>query len=730
MGKILIRLSLLTLCLSVFVSSFASQPASVVAAQNLAKRIIPAQCEDFRFVEIPKDHGKDCFTIESKNNLIVIGGNNPVSMAMALNHYLQKYCLVSISWYDGIPVTMPDSLPIVTLPEKVVAKVDKRFFLNYCTYGYTMVFWQWQQWQHFIDWMALNGINMPLAITGQEAVWYNVWKNLGMTDSEIRDYFTGPAYLPWHRMSNIDSWNGPLPKEWLDNQVLLQKQILSRERELSMTPVLPAFAGHVPGQLAHIFPKADIKMLTDWAGFEHKYACHFLNPEDPLFSAIQKMYLNEQTELFGTDHVYGTDPFNEVDPPSWEPAYLHKVAKNIYKSLTAVDKDAIWMQMTWVFYYQSKDWTNPRIEAMLSAVPKDKFILLDYHCENTEIWKRTNKFFGSDYIWCYLGNFGGNTAIQGDVKESGSRLDFALTHGGTNLIGIGSTLEGLDVMQFPYEYILNKAWTLNSPDSEWVNSLADRHCGYVSQPVRDAWNILFNKVYTVVPNTTGILPNFRPRIDFIDGRIRVAEYDQKELIKAWQLLLQAPTANTDALKLDLIVVGRQILGNYFFRLKQNFDKAYHDKDIEALNLYATQMSEILRDLDALNAFHPYCSLDTWIDMARNMGTTATLKDYYEDNARRLITTWSNSPQLNDYASRTWAGLIQDYYTHRWQAYFDDMIDAVKSSKDFNQHDYDEKMLKYERDWAKSTNSIIVNRGFDILQFSRMLYQKYATMLNQ
>lgn len=77
---------------------------------------------------------------------------------------------------------------------------------------------------------------MPLAITGQESVWYRVWTKLGLTDEEIRNYFTGPAHLPWHRMSNLDYWQGPLPKEWLDTQEALQKQIVARERQFNMRP--------------------------------------------------------------------------------------------------------------------------------------------------------------------------------------------------------------------------------------------------------------------------------------------------------------------------------------------------------------------------------------------------------------------------------------------------------------------------------------------------------------
>lgn len=72
---------------------------------------------------------------------------------------------------------------------------------------------------------------------------------MGLSDEEVRAYFTGPAHLPWHRMSNVDYWQSPLPKDWLVQQEELQKRILARERELNMTPVLPAFAGHVPAEL-------------------------------------------------------------------------------------------------------------------------------------------------------------------------------------------------------------------------------------------------------------------------------------------------------------------------------------------------------------------------------------------------------------------------------------------------------------------------------------------------
>lgn len=218
-----------------------------------------------------------------------------------------------------------------------------------------MAFWDWDDWQRFIDWMALNGINMPLAITGQEAVWYKVWKDIGLKDQDILSYFTGPVYLPWHRMANIDSWNGPLPMEWLENQSKLQQQILSRERELNMKPVLPAFNGHVPAALKRIYPEADIQTLGKWAGFTKEYHCSFLNPEEPLFALLQKKFLKEQRKLFGTEHIYGIDPFNEGEPPSWKPDYLNKVSSDLYHTLKEADSEAEWLQMTWMFYFDREN---------------------------------------------------------------------------------------------------------------------------------------------------------------------------------------------------------------------------------------------------------------------------------------------------------------------------------------------------------------------------------------
>ena len=116
-----------------------------------------------------------------------------------------------------------------------------------------------------------------------------------------------------------------------------QKQIVDRERLLGMTPVLPAFSGHVPAELKRLYPDAAITQMSQWGGYDKKYRSHFIDPMDPLFGKIQKRYLEKQTKLYGTDQIYGIDPFNEVDSPNWDEDFLRTVSDKIFHSIEQVD---------------------------------------------------------------------------------------------------------------------------------------------------------------------------------------------------------------------------------------------------------------------------------------------------------------------------------------------------------------------------------------------------------
>ena len=45
--------------------------------------------------------------------------------------------------------------------------------------------------------MALMGINLALAPDGQEAIWREVYRDLGLTEKELEKHFAGYAFLAW-----------------------------------------------------------------------------------------------------------------------------------------------------------------------------------------------------------------------------------------------------------------------------------------------------------------------------------------------------------------------------------------------------------------------------------------------------------------------------------------------------------------------------------------------------
>lgn len=114
-----------------------------------------------------------------------------------------------------------------------------------------------------------------------------------------------------------------------------------------------------------------------------------------------------------------------------------------------------------------------------------------------------------------------------------------------------------------------------------------------------------------------------------------------------------------------------------------------------------EMTEILSDLDLLLSCHKTFSFGRWIRAAEAFGTTETEKEYYKKNARTLLTTWGEKGQsLNDYANRSWSGLTRSYYAPRWQVFVQDVYQAVKTNKEFDEHAFREKMYELEADWME------------------------------
>jgi alpha-N-acetylglucosaminidase len=714
---------------------FASANSIITDSKLLISRIVPKNASSFQLEIIPSEGVYDVFEIESgAKGKIILRGNNGIALATALNCYLREVVHVSYDWQAINPLILSDKLPLVPniIHRKCVAQ--ERFFNNTCTFGYTFAYWTWESWERYIDWLALNGINRPLMLAGQEAVWSKVWKSFGMTDNELRDFFAGPTQLPWQRMANFDKWGGPLPISYIEGQRKLQQKILNRCRQLGMKPILPAFAGHIPEKFKTLYPKSSITQVSlGWNEMESKYATFFLDPGDSLFNIIQKRFIKEQRKLYGTDHLYSADPFNEITPPSWEPDYLAKVGKTIYQSMAAEDKEAIWYQMSWTF---GKDWTQPRLSAMIHAVPKGKLVFLDYVCEEQEYFKKSQNFYGAPFIWCYLGNFGGNTHLVAPMHKVSTRIENALPV--SNCLGVGSTLEGINANPQIYEMVMEIPWITNTSTpfvlDKWITNFATRRAGHADEKVNQAWHLLTDKV--LVDSAMGIMCHsvafqVRPLLDIdkshwsTDPRI---PYNNKDLARVLEILLQADTISqkSDAYQYDVVNIARQTFGNYGAVINKKMVKAYQNKDIKAFRLYANHFMTLGMEIDTLLGSRHEFLVGRWLGSARYWGKTDDEKSFYERNAREIITCWYKAGgALTDYSNRQWNGLMRRYYLPRWAEFIKRMEQSMVDGKEIDTKDFAKWCTGFEQNWLDvPTDGFIENETGNGVQIAKRMFEKY------
>ncbi|MGY5353364.1 alpha-N-acetylglucosaminidase [Wenyingzhuangia sp. IMCC45467] len=697
-------------------------------SESLISRVVP-EYSDYFEVEIDNLLEDDWFEIVSKGDKILLRGNNGVSVASALYYYLKEYAHCQITW-NGTNLNLPGTLPKVPTLIHKKTPYEYRYYLNYCTFNYTMSWWDWERWEKEIDWMALHGINMPLAITGEESIWDEVYKSYGFTDEDLSSFYSGPAYFSWLWMGNLDGWGGPLTQHWKDSHRELQKKILQRERELGMKTVLPAFTGHVPASFKKFFPEANLKR-TNWGNdFEDTY---ILDANDPLFAEIGKKFLETQERIYGTDHLYSADTFNENTPPSDDPTYLSNLSSKVYEGMKSADAAAVWVMQGWLFYSHREFWKAPQIKGLLAPVPDDKMIILDLASEIEPIWKRTESFYGKQWIWNMLHSFGGNISMFGRIETVANEPAKALKDPNSGkLKGIGLTMESIEQNPVLYELMTDNTWRDTPIDlKQWLKKYTTNRYGQENEQLIKAWDVLVKTVYngqTIRDGAESIIvarPTFEGYRRWARTKLNYAPAD---LLPTWDLFVKAIPhhQHSDGFEYDLVDVTRQILANYALPLQQQITVAYQENNKELFDKYSTEFITLIDDMDKLLATRKDFLLGPWIADARAWGETEAEKALYEQNAKDLITLWGGADnRLHEYSNRQWSGLFNDFYKPRWEQFF---ATVKQDWKQFDQEAFDEQIKQWEWNWVTSRKSFPIEATGSASEVVKELHTKYRDII--
>lgn len=670
------KISLLILLISVWSVQLFANPID-----GLLERIDKGASHKF-VIELKKGD-KDFFELDQKGKKVVVRGNTYVNIATGLNWYLKYYAGIHLTW-NGMQAKLPDVLPPVEEKLRKETDLSLRYDFNYCTYSYSMAFWDWERWEKEIDWMALHGINLPLAAVGMECVWRNMLLKLGYSSDEVNRFIAGPAFLAWWAMNNLEGWGGPNPDSWYTQQEALQKKILKRMKEYGIKPVFPGYSGMVPHD-------ADEKMGLDiekpelWNGFVRPA---FLQPTDPRYSEIASLYYSEQQKLFGKADYYSMDPFHELE--NADEVDFDAAGKAVMAEMKKVNPKAVWVVQGWT--------ENPRPE-MIKNLKNGDLLILDLFSECRpmwgipSIWKRDKGYEQHDWLFCMLENFGGNVGLHGRMDQLLN--NFYLTKNNplaAHLKGIGLTMEGSENNPVMFELMCELPWRPQKfTKEEWLKDYVYARYGARDAKIEQAWMILANSIYNCPfgNNQQG------PHESIFCGRPTLNNFQASSWSKMQNYYDPTVTAEAAALMVevadkyrgnnnfeyDLVDMVRQaisdearIVYNRTVADFKSFDKRRFARD-------SKRFLDLLMMQDSLLGTRSEFRVGRWIQQARKLGTTLEEKDLYEWNARVQITTWGNRTcaddgGLRDYAHKEWNGILRDFYYMRWAAYWRTLQDQL------------------------------------------------------
>ena len=706
-------------------------PVSILAnpISGMLERIDKGASKKFA-IEI-KESPQDFFELDQRGDKVVIRGNTYINIATGVNWYLKYYAGIHLSW-NGMQAKLPSVLPPVLQKERHETDLSLRYDFNYCTYSYSMAFWNWERWEKEIDWMALHGINLPLAAVGEECVWFNMLKKLGYSKKGINEFIAGPAFLAWWEMNNLEGWGGPNPDSWYVRQEALQKKILKRMKEYGIEPVFPGYSGMVPHDAKE---KLGLNVTESglWNGFTRPA---FLQPIDPRFEEIASLYYKEKEALFGKANYYSMDPFHEskltegVDFDAAGQAVMHAMKK--------ANPKAVWVIQGWT--------ENPR-PAMIENMKTGDLLILDLFSECRplwgipSIWKRDKGYEQHEWLFCLLQNFGGNVGLHGRMDQLLN--NFYLTKNNPlakHLKGIGLSMEGIENNPVMFELMSELPWRPEKfTKEEWVKNYIFARYGTKDKTIEKAWQLLASTIYNCPfgNNQQG------PHESIFCGRPTLNNFQ----VSSWSKMQNYydPTVTEEAARLllsvadkyrgnnnfeyDLVDILRQALADrgriiYHYTIadfksfnKQSFEKNHN----EFLNLLLLQ--------DKLLGTRREFRVGNWIQQARNLGDTPEEKDLYEWNARVQITTWGNrtcadTGKLRDYAHKEWNGILKDFYYKRWEAYWQTLKDQLNGKP--------EVILDYyamEEPWTLAKNPYTAEPEGDCITIAKKVFSRAFTKVN-
>ncbi|MBN2651701.1 MAG: alpha-N-acetylglucosaminidase [Spirochaetales bacterium] len=625
--------------------------ASADAVRGLASRLIGGEESNFVFKIDDKGIG-DYFQLGSEDGKVLICGNKPYSQAAGFYYYLKKYNGSYVGQMDlNIKIPVSWKLPEEELVESIF---EIRNAYNYCTFSYTMAFWDWDRWERELDLLALYGVNQPLMVVGLEKVWQNTLRKLGFDEADIQAFIPSSAYKAWWLMGNLEGTGGPVSQEYIDAEYELAVKILDRMRDFGMEPISQGFFGMVPTTTKKYYPKARLVEQGLWGSFLRPYV---LAPTTRDFHLFADAWYASLHDLYGKFSYYGGDLFHEGGNTGGLLVGLS--ARNVEKAMQKASPGANYVLQGWG--------ENPK-RILLNGLSNNQTLVQKLYKDIGNSSGSYGRRYGrKPWTLNIVSNFGGTHGLYTNLFSVAKIPELLSRPANNDCIGIGYLCEGTENNPVLYDLLSDVFWADSAITVDsWLEEYTARRYGKQNENVVKAWNLLASSIYNVKgisEGATDSVINARPAENvkkarsWSSGKIY---WDRAVIQEAALLMLDVADefSGSEGFLYDLTDIFRQVLQDLAFDATGD----------------STRMLELIRDTERLVASNSNFLLGSWLEAAYKQGADEQEAKQFVIAAKQLVTRWEPAdqkwPGIKDYSNRTWSGLVGDYYYSRWSAFFE------------------------------------------------------------
>lgn len=629
--------------------------------RSLIERRSPEFVDNFIFETASDESGRNIFSYEPCESKVLIKGDSAISMAVAYFRFMRDCCSAYFT-VDHALAYGEFSLPSKKCEGVIESKY--RTCLEYTSFSCAACWWNWERWENEIDFMAMNGINMPLAVVGTQAVWLKTMDDLGMKEALSLSGLSGPSFWGWQLSNCFDGYLPQAKRSSVETQIDLGRKIIEREKELGMEPIMQGFSGYIFRNFIQGKVRARMNKSDEWCLFPRQYQ---LSVRDLMFHKIGNMFYKNQSLLLGSSKYYVADPFIAHAPTKSGGGFLAGLGTAIFKLISAQGEDCVWVMNS-----------STVKREIIKALPKEKILIIDGGelCNKKEL-------DGVGFILSTRYNNGDVTAIHGDIDGVSANRLSGFNAENPNVCGVASVSDGAysneifrqysfaaisgekDAEKWFETFAANRYGTDSKAASE-AFALLKKSCWRSGQPAREHASAICTRPATLLRHTS------------IGDSGSEIGYDIADVFAAAQKLIEAQ-GKTYEYELDLCDVLRQALSDLANRVCKKALEGYKNKDVAAFEENTNLFLEIIEDLDRLLLTKKEFSLPYHLTLARNLGSDDTEKQNYEINLLSQITIFGpvKDTVLYDTCWKEWGGMVSTFYALRWRAFFEQLAAGFK-----------------------------------------------------